>query len=420
LDFNNVMKGGLMRPLFTYDAVESVRLTCEWSGASAKTFWSYPFFGFSTSYIPKTFSAWGTVVERTYSRIVEKPDWGIDWVVSDHVEYLVNKETVIDKPFGNLVNFKLIGRPESPLKVLLIAPMSGHYSTLLRKTVRSLLPDCELFVTEWKNARDIPVSEGKFDIEDFTEYLRDFMVFLGPDTHVISVCQPVPLTLAAAAMIAEDTPDCQPKTMILFGGPVDPDAAPTEVTDFGKRVTMGQLERLFIQNVGSSYLGVGRVVYPGITQLSSFISMNLQSHLTAFHDQIMRTARGESSDHDRHNEFYDEYLAVMDMTAEFYLSTVERIFKKREIAQNIFKVRGRPVDLGKINRTAVKIVEGGKDNISAPGQCAAALDLLSGLSEHQKAIHVEPNAGHYGIFSGKSWINDIRPLVLDFMACNSH
>ena len=409
-----------MRPFFTYDAIESARLSAEWTGASAKTFWSFPFFGFSTSPLPKTLSAWGTVVERAYSRIVEKPDWGIHWIVSDHVEYLVNKDIAVEKPFANLVRFNVVGRPAKPLKVLLVAPMSGHYPTLMRKTVHSLIPDCEIYVTEWKNARDIPVSEGKFDIENFTEYLRDFMLHLGPDTHVISVCQPVPLTLAASAMIAEDSPDQQPKSLILFGGPVDPDAAPTEVTDFGKRVTMGQLEHLFIQNVGSGYDGVGRVVYPGIVQLASFIAMNLHKHTSSFHDQILRTARGEASDHDRHNEFYDEYLAVMDMTAEFYLSTVERIFKKREIARNAFTVRGRPVDLGRINRSAVKIVEGGSDNISAPGQCSAALELLTGLSDHMKAHHIEPEAGHYGIFSGKSWLHDIRPLVLDFMTSNSN
>ena len=241
---------------------------------------------------------------------------------------------------------------------------------------------------------------------------------MGPDTHIISVCQPVPLTLAATAMIAEDEPEKQPKSMILFGGPVDPNAAPTEVTDFGNSVTMGQLEHLFIQNVGSGYNGVGRLVFPGIIQLSSFMSMNAHKHCLSFMNQILNTARGEASDHDRHNDFYDEYLAVMDLTAEFYLSTVQRIFKSREIAKNCFTVKGRRVDLGKISKTAVKIVEGENDDISAPGQCSVALKLLTGLPEDKKASHVEPNAGHYGIFSGKVWLNNIRPLVLDFMRKN--
>ncbi len=407
-----------MRSHYTYDSAESMRLTFEWMGASARTFWSFPFFGFSSSFVPKTFSSWGKVVERTFSRIVEKPDWNINSIVSEHTEFLVTEDVLLDKPFGNLLQFRVLDRTRLPRKVLIIAPMSGHYPTLLRKTVRSLLPDCEVYITEWKNARDISVSEGKFDVEDFTEYLKEFILYMGPDTHVISVCQPVPLTLAAVALIAEDTPEEQPRSLILFGGPVDPNAAPTEVTDFGNTVTMGQLEHLFIQNVGSGYNGVGRLVFPGITQLCSFMSMNAHTHTHAFMNQIMNTARGDASDHDRHNDFYDEYLAVMDLTAEFYLSTVQRIFKSREIALNCFTVKGRKADLSKITKTAVKTVEGENDDISAPGQCSVALNLLSGLPEEKKASHVEPEAGHYGIFAGKAWLNNIRPLVLDFMQKN--
>ena len=407
-----------MRSHYAYDGAESIRLAYEWIGASAKTFWSFPYFGFSSSFIPKTFSSWGKVVERTFSRIVEKPDWNINSIVSNHTEYLVTEDVLLEKPFGKLLHFRVIDRTRLPLKVLIIAPMSGHYPTLLRKTVRSLLPDCEVYITEWKNARDIPVSEGKFDVEDFTEYLREFMLYMGPDTHVISVCQPVPLTLAATALIAEDTPEMQPKSLILFGGPVDPNAAPTEVTDFGNTVTMGQLEHFFIQHVGSGYNGVGRLVFPGIIQLCSFMAMNAQKHSQAFMNQILKTAQGEASDHDRHNDFYDEYLAVMDLTAEFYLSTVQRIFKGREIALNSFTVKGRKVDLTKITATAVKTVEGENDDISAPGQCSVALQLLTGLPKEKKASHVEPKAGHYGIFSGKVWLNNIRPLVLDFMERN--
>ena len=407
-----------MRSHYAYDGAESIRLAYEWIGASAKTFWSFPYFGFSSSFIPKTFSSWGKVVERAFSRIVEKPDWNINSIVSNHTEYLVTEDVLLEKPFGKLLHFRVIDRTRLPLKVLIIAPMSGHYPTLLRKTVRSLLPDCEVYITEWKNARDIPVSEGKFDVEDFTEYLREFMLYMGPDTHVISVCQPVPLTLAATALIAEDTPEMQPKSLILFGGPVDPNAAPTEVTDFGNTVTMGQLEHFFIQHVGSGYNGVGRLVFPGIIQLCSFMAMNAQKHSQAFMNQILKTAQGEASDHDRHNDFYDEYLAVMDLTAEFYLSTVQRIFKGREIALNSFTVKGRKVDLTKITTTAVKTVEGENDDISAPGQCSVALQLLTGLPKEKKASHVEPKAGHYGIFSGKVWLNNIRPLVLDFMERN--
>jgi poly(3-hydroxybutyrate) depolymerase len=313
------------------------------------------------------------------------------------------------------VQFFVRRRPPMARKVLLVAPMSGHYATLLRSTVASLLPDADVFVTDWHNARDIPVSSGKFDVEDYTLYLAEFMKVMGPDTHVIAVCQPVPLTLAATAYLAAEDPDAQPKSLILVGGPVDPDAAATEVTDFGRRVTMGQLEHIAIQRVGFKYKGAGRLVYPGLLQLQSFITMNAERHGKAFSEQIMRAARGESSDHDAHNRFYDEYLAVMDMTAEFYLSTVERIFKNREIAKNEFVVAGRKVDMGAITRVSVMTVEGANDDISAPGQCVAALNLLTGLSDDKKGHHLEPGAGHYGIFAGKSWRLNIRPLVLNFI-----
>jgi poly(3-hydroxybutyrate) depolymerase len=296
--------------------------------------------------------------------------------------------------------------------------MSGHYATLLRSTVQSLLPDCDVYVTDWHNARDIPVSEGKFDIEDYTLYLVDFLKEMGPDTHVIAVCQPAPLALAATAYLAEEDPSAQPRTLTLIGGPIDPDAAATDVTDFGNRVTMGTLERHVVQRVGFKYAGAGRMVYPGLQQLASFMAMNADKHAKAFSNQILAVAKGEASEHDKHNRFYDEYLAVMDMTAEFYLSTVERIFKGLEIAQNRFTVNGKRVDLGKITTVAVKTVEGGKDDISAPGQCVAALRLCTGLPDSKKANYLEPNAGHYGIFAGKSWRTNIRPLVLNFIDAN--
>ena len=207
--------------------------------------------------------------------------------------------------------------------------------------------------------------------------------------------------------------------MTLIGGPVDPDAARTEVTDFGRRVTMGQLEESMIQRVGFQHQGAGRLVYPGLLQLASFMSMNAETHGKAMWGQIMRVAHGEASDHDKHNRFYDEYLAVMDMPAEFYLSTVERIFKGLEVARNRFTVRGEHVDIGAISKVAVKTVEGGMDDISAPGQCVAALGLLTGLPEEKKASHLEPDAGHYGIFAGRSWRDNIRPLVLDFIDANA-
>ncbi len=405
-----------MRYMATYDLMETVRNTNQWLGASALAMASYPAFSLFPNPALNWIAAWGEVTERSFSRMVKKPDWNIPpFAGSNNQDRIVIEEVVVKRDFGDLLHFRVQGRTTPKRKVLLAAPMSGHYATLLRSTVISLLPDCDVYITDWHNARDIPVSAGKFDVEDYTLYLVDFMRELGPDTHVIAVCQPAPLALAATAYLAEEDPDAQPRTLTLIGGPIDPSAAPTEVTDFGHSVTMGQLEEMMIQRVGFKYAGVGRAVYPGLLQLSSFISMNAETHMKAFQDQINATARGEAHEHDKHNKFYDEYLAVMDMTAEFYLSTVERIFKTGEIANNEFTVKGKKVDIGKITTVAVKTVEGTKDDISAPGQCIAALALCTGLPDSKKASHLEEGAGHYGIFAGKSWRKNIRPLVLDFI-----
>lgn len=409
-----------MRYMAGYDMMETMRNTNQWMGATAQAIASYPMFSMIPNPAMNWMAAWGEVTERAFQRMIVKPDWNIPSILGeDGRDHVVEVVPVVEHAFGDLIHFKVAGRKPSKRKILLVAPMSGHYATLLRSTVISLIPDADVFVTDWHNARDIPVSQGKFDVEDYTLYLVDFMRHLGPDTHVIAVCQPAPLTLAATAYLTQEDPDAQPRSLTLIGGPIDPDAAATDVTDFGHRITMGQLEQTMIQRVGFKYAGVGRKVYPGLLQLSSFMSMNADRHSKAFSDQIVRVAQGQASDHDSHNRFYDEYLAVMDMTAEFYLSTVDRIFKKGEIAKNVFTVKGKHVDIGKITDVALITVEGSKDDISAPGQCIAALKLCTGLPDSKKASHLEDGAGHYGIFAGKSWRNNIRPLVLEFIDANA-
>ncbi|MGB7317147.1 MAG: polyhydroxyalkanoate depolymerase [Planktotalea sp.] len=409
-----------MKYMATYDMMETMRNTNQWLGATAKSMAAFPAFSLMPNPALQWLGAWGEVTERSFERMAAKPDWGLGSITcEDGRDHLIKIETVVERPFGDLIHFEVQGREPLKRRVLLVAPMSGHYATLLRSTVKSLLSDAEVYITDWHNARDIPVSAGKFDIEDYTLYLVDFMRELGSDIHVIAVCQPAPLTLAATAYLAEQDPEAQPRSLTLIGGPIDPDATPTDVTDFGNRVTMNQLAQTAIQRVGFKFKGVGRLVYPGLLQLTSFMSMNQERHSKAFNDQIMRASKGEASDHDAHNRFYDEYLAVMDMPAEFYLSTVERIFKNGEIASNDFVVDGHKVDIGKITTVAVKTVEGAKDDISAPGQCVAALALCTGLPDSKKASHLEPDAGHYGIFAGRSWRDNIRPLVLDFIDANS-
>jgi poly(3-hydroxybutyrate) depolymerase len=311
--------------MIAYDMMEAARNTNAWLGATARTFGSYPVTALAPHPIFKMMAAWGEVTERSFNRMIAKPDWNIAPIAAaDGRDHPVTTEVDEARPFGDLLRFVVQGREPMERRILLVAPMSGHYATLLRSTVASLLPDADVWITDWHNARDIPVSAGKFDVEDYTLYLRDFMKSLGPDIHVIAVCQPAPLTLAATALLAEQEPAAQPKTLTLIGGPIDPDAAATDVTDFGRRITMGQLEQSMVQRVGFLYEGAGRMVYPGLLQLASFMSMNAETHSKAFTEQVFAVAQGTAADHDRHNRFYDEYLAVMDMPAEFYLSTVER------------------------------------------------------------------------------------------------
>ena len=402
--------------MLSYDYFEAIRNANQWIGATAKAAASIPAMSVFPNPSIDWIAAWGEVTERSFERMAAKPDWGIESITCyDGRDHLVEINKKITGAFGDLIHFNVMGREAAPRKILLVAPMSGHYSTLLRSTVNSLIIDSEIYVTDWHNARDIPVSEGSFDIEDYTKYLIDYMRFLGPDINVIAICQPAPLALVATAFLAQEKKDEQPKSLILMGGPIDPSAAPTEITEFGNKVNLEYLEQTVIQRVGFKYAGVGRQVYPGLLQLMSFMSMNAEKHAKSFSDQIAKVAQGTASEHDKHNSFYDEYLAVMDMTAEFYLSTVDRIFKKREIAQNKFTIMGKHVDIDTISNVAVMTIEGGKDDISAPGQCSAAIELCRNVPLKNKYSHVEPDAGHYGIFAGKNWRTNIRPKVIEFI-----
>lgn len=404
----------MLSPSQSYDLFEINKNYYQWFASTTKTFWTNPIFGLLPSPIPSAFAAWGRVTEHSLSRISIKPDWNISSYISGDSEYHVNEKIILNFPFCNLIKFESTNSKPEKQKVLIIAPMSGHYATLVRKTVISLLPDCEVYVTDWKNARDIPFSKGKFDIEDFTKYLIEFFKELSPKLHILAVCQPAPLALAATAFLAKEK-KYLPSSLTLIGGPIDPNANPTSVTDFGNKIQMDKLKNLMTMSVGVNYKGVGRMVYPGIIQIMSFLSMNLTSHQKAFNEQIIKEINGETSEFDRHNTFYDEYLAVMDMTAEFYLSTVDRIFKKREIAQNQFTLDGHILDLNNINNVPTFVIEGKNDDISAPGQCLAALHILKNLPEKLKFNYLHHNAGHYGIFSGKAWRKDIRPQFIDFI-----
>ncbi len=401
-----------------YDYFDSVRDAGKWWGTTARTFWSNPVFALDQTGIAKLFAATGEVVERAYDHVTIAPDWEILSTEIDGKQVGVAQETIVDKPFGKLTEFIAHRKGPAPRKVFLAAPLSGHHATLIRNTVIGLLPHADVFVAEWKNARDIPISEGKFNVEDYTLYLTEYMKLLGPDLHVVAICQPAPLALAATALLADEAPEFQPTTLTLMGGPIDVAAAPTKVSQFSDKTSIEKLERNAIYPVGSKHLGAGRLVYPGAMQLAAFMAMNPTSHARSHWNQFFDKAYGRHEKSERHEKFYDEYLSVMDMTAEFYLSTVKRIFQDREIANGTFTVGGKLIDPGKITNTAVITVEGDRDDITAPGQCEAALDLLTGLKDKQKEHYLAEDAGHYGIFSGTAWRKNVLPKLLKFMDAN--
>ena len=360
-------------------------------------------------------NGWSKVAEKSLDRIDSKPDWAVEVLTPSGQSRPIKPKIVLDKAFCALTKFATTSKQNSAETVLIIAPMSGHYATLARNTVASLVPDCNVYVTDWKNARDVPASAGSFNVDDFVDYLVEFITYLGPMTHVFAICQPAPLAAAAAARLALDNPAAMPNSLILMGGPVDPAANPSAVTDYASKTDIEHLRSTVIMPVGDQHAGAGRLVYPGLMQLTAFMSMNATTHIEAFMRQVGAESDGTAHDHDRHNSFYNEYLAVMDMPAEFFLDTVQRIFKDRDIATNSFMHHGQKLDLGAVRTTRLLVIEGGRDDISAPGQCKAAMALFSGLPDSQKHFILEEDAGHYGIFSGKAWRNNIRPKFLKFI-----
>lgn len=386
-----------------YAVSEDIR---RWAGLSGSCIRAFAAFQ-PPGPVADALSAWGALARRNAGLIVSRPAWDIPGSTVS---------LVVPGAFGDLIR---ISGPESDvpkLRVLLAAPMSGHYATLLRPTVAALLGRCDVYVTEWKNARDVPASEGGFGLDRYIVTLCDYMRVLGPDTHVLAVCQPAPLVLAAVARLSRFSPGATPLSMTLMGGPVDPGVAPTAVSGFGRGVSMRAIEAMLIRTIPAGYVGRGRRVYPGSTQLAAFVSMNAGKHASAMIARVLAEVRGDAESAAKHDRFYDEYLAVTDMPAEFYLDTVRRVFREREVGLNLLTVDGERVDAGDVSSTALMVVEGENDDISAPGQCLAALDLCRNIPSGMKRYHLEPGVGHYGIFAGKSWRESIAPKVMSFMS----
>ncbi len=344
-----------------------------------------------------------------------KPDWGLTHTRIDGRDVPLRIERTGGTPFCDLLHFRRVDAGRSDPKILLVAPMSGHHATLLRGTIEALVPDHEVYVTDWIDARLVPSEAGDFGLEDYLDTLIGFMKRLSPDLNVMAVCQPAPLVLAAISLLAQGDDPAQPNAMILMGGPVDTRAAPTAVTRFAESRSLSWFERSLIADVPAYYPGGGRRVYPGFLQLGGFISMNpsrhFESHLKAFHHLV----EGDGDSVEAHNRFYDEYLAVMDVPADYYLETVDQVFKRHTLPSGTMTWRGERVDPGAISRTALMTVEGELDDISAPGQTIAAHAMCSGLDQAKHENLLQPGVGHYGIFNGRRWREKIKPAIAGFV-----
>ena len=339
-----------------------------------------------------------------------RPPFGIDTVAVGNATLGVVEEEVDATPFGSLLHFRKENAPRQP-PVLLVAPMSGHFATLLRGTVKVLLPDNDVFITDWHNARDVALHEGPFGMDEFIEHIMRFLRAIGPGGHIIAVCQPAVAVLAAVALLAQAGDPAQPRSMTLMAGPIDTRVNPTKVNTLAAGRPIEWFEQNLIGAVPWRYRGAWRHVYPGFMQLAAFMTMNLERHVGAHFNHFRALVGDDMAAAEAHRGFYDEYNAVMDLPAEFYLETVQRVFQDHDLPLGKLLFRGEKVRPGAIRRTALLTVEGERDDICAIGQTVAALDLCTGIHPGMKRHHLQTGVGHYGVFSGKRWAREVYPRV---------
>ena len=339
-----------------------------------------------------------------------RPDYGIRQVTIAGEETPVSEEVAATTPFGDLVRFRKAGDPPQP-RILLVAPLSGHFATLLRNTVEVLLPDNDVYITDWKNAREAPLSAGPFGFDEYVAHVISFLETIGPGAHLISVCQPCAHALAAMALMAEDDHPCLPRSITLMAGPVDTRVNPTKVNELATNHPIEWFERELIGTVPMRFAGAGRRVYPGFVQLTAFMLMNLGRHVDSHVDMFAHLATGRREEAETSKTFYDEYFAVLDLTAEFYLETVSRVFQQHLLPKGQLVWRNRRIDLAAIRKTHLLTVEGERDDICSVGQTVAAHALCTGVYANRKRHHLQPGVGHYGVFSGRRWASQIYPVV---------
>ncbi|WMS41126.1 polyhydroxyalkanoate depolymerase [Acuticoccus sp. MNP-M23] len=373
---------------------------------------------------PMTHTEWGRqmvaagdLFERM-TRRYGKPDFGIDSVVVDGVDVPVIEEVVWSRPFCNLLHFKRmrpVGAPRQPA-IVIVAPMSGHYSSLLRGTVAALLQTNDVYITDWVDARMVPLAAGSFDLEDYVDYIIEITAFMRGDLHMVAVCQPAVPVFAATALMEARGDETLPKSITLMGGPIDTRQNPTEVNEYAAKHDLDWFESNVVMTVPFPHPGVMRKVYPGFLQLTGFMTMNLDRHMSAHYDYFDDLVKGDGDSAEKHREFYDEYLSVMDLTAEFYLQTVDTVFLKQSLPNGTMVHRGTPVDPSQITRTPIFTVEGENDDISGIGQTKAAHTLTPNLPAERHAHYEQEGVGHYGVFNGSRFRREIAPRISEFAA----
>ncbi len=376
----------------------------------------------SYTYQAKVTSAAFEVFDRL-TRKYAKPEFGIREVLCHGGRIAITEEIVFSHPFCQLLHFKrdtsaLPERFKVAPKLLVVAPLSGHFATLLRGTVRALLEDFDVYITDWTDAREVAPADGNFDLHDYIDYVMGFMRELGPDLHVVAVCQPGPAVLAATALLAAADDPCQPATVTIMGSPIDTRRSPTQPNLLAKSKPLSWFQQNVIMSVPFPNPGAMRRVYPGFLQLTGFMTMNLDRHLDAHKNLYQNLVSGDGDSVTAHHKFYNEYLAVMDLSADYYLQTIQKVFQEHQLADGLLEHRGQRVDLKAISRTALMTVEGENDDISGIGQTQAAHDLCVNIPPARRFDYIQPGVGHYGVFNGSRWRAEIAPRIRDFIHSN--
>lgn len=388
-----------------------------WAQAASQMF-SNPYSPFAYTPLSRRLAAGYDLLHRL-GKDYEKPAFGLHSTTIDGVDVPVAEQVVVEKPFCRLLHFERAGKNPADPTVLIVAPLSGHHATLLRDTVRTLLPNHDVHITDWVNARMVPISEGPFHLDDYVDYVIEFVRLLGPNVHVISVCQPTVPVLAAISLMASNKDPKLPKTMTMMGGPIDPRRNPTQVNALAMRKNLHWFENNVIFKVPAAYPGYLRSVYPGFLQHAGFVAMNPDRHLKSHWDYYLDLVKGDQQDVEDHREFYDEYNAVIDLPAEYYLDTIRIVFKEHLLPDGKWRVRGQLVKPQDIRSVALFTIEGELDDISGSGQTEAAHDLCTNIPKSKKRHMTAERAGHYGIFSGRRWRTKIAPEIAKFIRANA-